>query len=366
MTRAKSNAKNAASGRPSPAPAVTSQLEAIDTSPLEELVETRAEQVKVSDYLEKAEKRRDKVAERVWTEVVDDYRERARTLSDAAAPLEHRVRVEFARLRELRETIEQAVADARFEKDEAEFRHELGELSDDELKSRLTGPKKRIGQGEADLAAVDELKARFVDAFDSEEDLALPDADDGLPPPDVTHVPSEATRETPAARPEPEDGTPAELLETQPPSATRVINPDDLVKKDDEPAPAEAPAATDQDDEDEDDGRTFLLPAAALLVTTDGEDSATEYRLASLNYIGRAEENQLRMAQPGVSRKHALVCATDRGYMIQDLESQNGTFVNGSRISEHTLADGDEIAIGNVQLVFRTPWPEPSGAKRDG
>ncbi len=68
----------------------------------------------------------------------------------------------------------------------------------------------------------------------------------------------------------------------------------------------------------------------------------------------------------GVSRRHALISVTPRGFMIQDLDSQNGTFVNGTRIAERALADGDRIEVGAAILVFRTPWPAGETADRAG
>jgi pSer/pThr/pTyr-binding forkhead associated (FHA) protein len=79
-----------------------------------------------------------------------------------------------------------------------------------------------------------------------------------------------------------------------------------------------------------------------------------------LNYIGRSEDNQIRIAEPRASRRHALVAVFADGYTVKDLQSQNGTFVNGERITERTLADGDCIGIGDFQLIFRSPWPAPA------
>ena len=54
-----------------------------------------------------------------------------------------------------------------------------------------------------------------------------------------------------------------------------------------------------------------------------------------------------------MSRRHVLVMATPGGYTIRDLGSQNGTYVNGTRVDESPLTDGDRITIGEINLVFR-------------
>jgi pSer/pThr/pTyr-binding forkhead associated (FHA) protein len=88
-------------------------------------------------------------------------------------------------------------------------------------------------------------------------------------------------------------------------------------------------------------------------VLTPPAGSPIEYRLAALNTVGRSEDNTIQVSAPGVSRRHARIAATTTGFVLADLESQNGTFVNDERVSEHELADGDRITIGAVDLVYR-------------
>jgi hypothetical protein len=110
------------------------------------------------------------------------------------------------------------------------------------------------------------------------------------------------------------------------------------------------PSPPSRDVEVED--RTFIVPEALLLSEADN-GQAVNFRLTALTYIGRSEDNQLRLLDPGVSRRHVLVMATPGGYTIRDLGSQNGTYVNGTRVDESPLTDGDRITIGEINLVFR-------------
>jgi hypothetical protein len=116
------------------------------------------------------------------------------------------------------------------------------------------------------------------------------------------------------------------------------------------PVPPPMPQPPSRDVEVED--RTFIVPEALLLSEADN-GQAVNFRLTALTYIGRSEDNQLRLLDPGVSRRHVLVMATPGGYTIRDLGSQNGTYVNGTRVDESPLADGDRITIGEINLVFR-------------
>jgi pSer/pThr/pTyr-binding forkhead associated (FHA) protein len=69
--------------------------------------------------------------------------------------------------------------------------------------------------------------------------------------------------------------------------------------------------------------------------------------------IGRLPDNDIVINRQSVSRHHARVERRGDGFMIQDLNSGNGTWVGGVRIDRHRLADGDAIRIGNAQLVYK-------------
>ncbi len=68
--------------------------------------------------------------------------------------------------------------------------------------------------------------------------------------------------------------------------------------------------------------------------------------------IGRMPESTIVLADPNVSRTHAEVRPKGDGYVVIDLGSTNGTRVNGVRVTEHSLRDGDEITFGNTKVVF--------------
>jgi pSer/pThr/pTyr-binding forkhead associated (FHA) protein len=107
-----------------------------------------------------------------------------------------------------------------------------------------------------------------------------------------------------------------------------------------------------------------LLPAALLV--TDATALPQEYALTMVNGIGRSDENQIQIIKPGISRAHAVVRAVAGGFVIKDLDSQNGTFVNGERATECQLADGDIVEVGTVRFVFRMPWPAPDAPATPG
>lgn len=100
---------------------------------------------------------------------------------------------------------------------------------------------------------------------------------------------------------------------------------------------------------DTDTDATFILPDAVLVDETRG---AGEFRLGAMNYIGRADDNQIRLKSGDISRRHAMISVANGAYLLRDLQSQNGTYVNGQRVAEHVLAEGDRVRVGNIELVF--------------
>jgi pSer/pThr/pTyr-binding forkhead associated (FHA) protein len=68
--------------------------------------------------------------------------------------------------------------------------------------------------------------------------------------------------------------------------------------------------------------------------------------------IGRATDCDLQLADEQVSRRHARIeMGADRSEVI-DLESANGTLVNGRNVERHVLRDGDVIEVGKSRIVF--------------
>ena len=69
--------------------------------------------------------------------------------------------------------------------------------------------------------------------------------------------------------------------------------------------------------------------------------------------MGRSRDSDIFLEDLAVSRLHATIYRDDRGqYVLRDENSANGTTVNGPRIGEHVLEEGDEIGLGQTVLVF--------------
>lgn len=92
---------------------------------------------------------------------------------------------------------------------------------------------------------------------------------------------------------------------------------------------------------------------ARLDVLLDGEVKARIVIAADRLVIGRDPAAAIHIGSRYVSREHAVILRGGGADQLLDLRSRNGTHVNGRRINEHRLADGDVIAIGNYRLRYR-------------
>jgi pSer/pThr/pTyr-binding forkhead associated (FHA) protein len=70
--------------------------------------------------------------------------------------------------------------------------------------------------------------------------------------------------------------------------------------------------------------------------------------------LGRALDNMIRLEDGTVSHHHATLLLEDSNYKLRDLNSTNGTRVNGMRIVETRLNNGDQIRLGSVEMRFES------------
>jgi len=83
-----------------------------------------------------------------------------------------------------------------------------------------------------------------------------------------------------------------------------------------------------------------------------GPSGRQERQLFRHNSLGRHPRNTHQVLDRVVSKEHCHIELVDGGYVLKDLGSLNGTFVNGERVREHRLEPGDEITIGSTRIVF--------------
>ncbi len=91
---------------------------------------------------------------------------------------------------------------------------------------------------------------------------------------------------------------------------------------------------------------------ARLILSLDGQVMA-EYNMNKERYtVGRLPDNDIRIDNPAVSGHHSLVINILNDSFLEDLNSTNGTYVNGKLIKKHALQHGDVVTVGHHQLRF--------------
>jgi hypothetical protein len=311
---------------------MASNVRDIDVSAISELVRIKREEDVLRDRMTRMDASREKVSAVVFARVRSDYESRSAALEAESRPLKERARLEYAKLKAARGEAERLVEESALEKEELEFRKDLGEYADGDFQPRMAECENRLATRRSELDEIEMLRSQFVAAFRSEHELETPGDHPPVEEPPSAAARGEETLAQPLGRiPAPDLGGPSvsETFVAPLPGAT-------------------APLPTSGDS-----GSTVVLSLPRLVLLT-GDEPGEEYPLRpGTTSIGRSPKNHIRLPHSEVSRHHADVTGGAEGFRIIDGGSDNGLFVNGDRVMEHLLADGDVIQIGMQKLVFR-------------
>jgi pSer/pThr/pTyr-binding forkhead associated (FHA) protein len=102
-------------------------------------------------------------------------------------------------------------------------------------------------------------------------------------------------------------------------------------------------------------GKGTGAPARGFLVILTGDFTGTEHPLAKdETLIGRNPTTDITLLDEGISREHALILRDEAtcSFTIEDLQSTNGTKVNGKRVRSAALSHGDSIEVGHTRFRF--------------
>ena len=137
----------------------------IDGSVLDDLLGLVERQRRIEEFRTRAESRRDKVTATVYDRVIADYDARLEQLRVEAAPLKRRVSAEHRKLQGVADHLRQRMEVAKLEKEELEFRRDLGELDDAEFARRVEAPSAILKQCQSELDGLEAQAARFLAAL---------------------------------------------------------------------------------------------------------------------------------------------------------------------------------------------------------
>ena len=279
---------------------------------LQEVLTIRQERDLVRERLERLQVQRGDVSPSVYERVEREYRVRLEEMETRLQEAQHPLDEEKTRLDGERQRIAAELSSCNEHREEIILRHKIGELNDGEFRDR-TAPldaqretlAKELAGTEAALLRLSQNQTAASPPADDDFQSPLPPVDDFVP-----------------------EGPP-------PPQGDDATDP----RLDGTPSPPPATPGVQQ----------------AALVCYDEGKLLEKWLLEEATRIGRAPGNHIVLKEPKVSRHHATVEQQNGHYLLKDLGSSNGTFVNGEKISEQILQPGDEVMIGDFKLTFEIP-----------
>jgi len=278
----------------------------------------RRDRAALGERLARLESEREKVSPTVFERVRADYLQRQEDLDLRAADLAERAGREAHALADAVTRQEDTARALHAELEEFDLRERLGEQLDAAAAERAAQLRRELAEAEDDLIALVELRDRVAAIAEGRSSgfIAV------VSPPPVSASSS--------ARPVRREALPAVPLRSA--------------------ANAGAAGAARAPEPPEPPAPGAGMPRLVALESADGSDF---HRLAGRSVVGRSGESELRLPVGTVSRRHAELEPLADGWIVRDLHSENGTWVNGERIWERQLADGDHVQFGTVCFVFR-------------
>jgi hypothetical protein len=102
---------------------------------------------------------------------------------------------------------------------------------------------------------------------------------------------------------------------------------------------------------------------AKLVVLSVGMTGRTQELKADKTTIGRVEDNTFQIAEPSVSSHHCEILLRGKDVVVRDLNSTNGTFINGEKVAESAIKPGQILRLGQIEMRLETDAPATPSKK---
>ncbi|OGQ04022.1 MAG: hypothetical protein A3F82_06685 [Deltaproteobacteria bacterium RIFCSPLOWO2_12_FULL_44_12] len=274
---------------------------------LDEALKLKEERHIIKERLSKIEQGRSEVSPSVYGKVHNDYTVKLQTLTDQLLAKKQDIDRELATLYETRDKIQANLKDHKEILEELQFRQKLGEFSKEEFQNQSKATDDKIRRFEQVLKGVQTNVQRYEGLFKGDEDLfgSLEEIEKPL------RIEEEVDEWEEEAK---EAGDKQEWLEATKPQ---------------------------------------LETKPAVTIIAGQENVGKTFYITNTLSIGRSHNNQIVLKDAKVSRQHAEIRIQGEEYLVVDLNSSNGTMVNGQKVHEHILSPNDEIQIGDFVMQFQ-------------
>jgi hypothetical protein len=280
----------------------------------------------IKERIDKIKENKEKVSTPVFQRVLADYQDRLEKITEEVLEKKNLIDRELVTLYETQNRIAAELETHRHSLEEVKFRNMLGEFSEEEYQRKAKEEQEKISKFESVLAAVNTNISRYEELFREEVELL------SLEEKKIVHAETA------------EEEIPLEEFAEEGRGADYFTGGPEVTSPKEEPAELSATMRT---------ARTKIGERSARIVIISGDDAGATYPIKDSITFGRAESNTVVLRDAKVSRQHAKIVNKGGEFVLMDMNSSNGTFVNGERIEEYVLTDNDEFSIGDTTLQFQ-------------
>lgn len=330
-------------------------FEKFNAAPADELAALKKQIDEVRTRMAQMDELKAGVASAVYQRVRADYDARLSDLEQRSGPLKQLAQKAYATLSSELSRLESEHEAMDLDRQEVEFRHQLGEFDVAERQSRLKVIDDKVASKAAILDRGRKLRERFLAAVGDEGELlvtaietntrAAASATMVMQRP-VAPAATDADAHVITGRMSIPDATTGQL------GAVPVMPP--AVKPPSKPAPGTMVLpAVKVPKAHADTMATGVIKLARLVPQNPEAGKQTTVLGVTITNIGADANNQLRIGGPGVDARHAQIEPSTAGYVLRDHGSLHGTRVNAERVKERVLQGEDVIQIGAARFVFR-------------
>lgn len=340
---------------------------------LDDTAKLRDERSTVAERLAKIEATRDQVSPQVFERVSSEYRSKFDAITQTLMEKKAEVDRELATLYETRQKVTANLDVQKTALEELTFRKQLGEFDEAAFEERAKEAKDKLAKFQKIIEAVTGNIQKYESLFADFEPAPL---EPSQRTPVATRAPTApAPHAAPSARPS--TGATATIpikKKTAPgqpdynlppdPSQNYFSSADDVSERPTGVAPPPAPPKSQRTQVFTPTQKTAggsgsgsatspsIRPGVAHLKVIRGAADSPKYALGKETTIGRAHTNHIVLKEARISRQHAIIRQAGKEFVVEDLQSSNGVFVNGEKSKEHVLSDGDQIQIGDFIMEF--------------
>ncbi len=342
----------------------------INQALLDDTAKLRQERTTVAERLAKIEATRDQVSPQVFERVSGEYRGKFDAITQSLMEKKAEVDRELSTLYETRQKVTANLDSQKTAIEELTFRKQLGEFDEKGFEERAKEAKDKFAKFQKIIEAVTGNIQKYEALFADFEPIPL---EPSQRTPVAVKVPvaqgqvqakpsTGATATIPIKKKTPAGQPDYNLSPEQ--SQNYFSSADDVSERPTGVAQPPAPPKTQRTQvyipsQKPVTGATSgsstspsIRPGTVHLKVIRGAADSPKYPLGKETTIGRAHTNHIVLKEARISRQHAIIRQAGKEFVVEDLQSSNGVFVNGEKVKEHVLSNGDQIQIGDFVMEF--------------